>query len=181
MLLRSLLEKKAEETKTDTKERLEEIQKELKLKIILQRKKLFRRLNLIKLAHLRKRNQLKQHIMDVRKVLTQNILIAEKQGDIKLCLNCLGDESKIKKYCSIAYNTDPESEIECKNFDNFCYLCCESEFGEMHKDSRDECIKTCEKQHDIVYDNKLENDNKLLNLTSFEISVDPKKYERFIN
>jgi len=175
------MEKKAEETKSETKERLIEIQKDLKLKILLQRKKLLRRLNLIKLAHQRKRSQIKQHIMDVRRVLTQNIITAEKTGSSMICLKTLGNQSLIIKYCSVAFSSDPESELECKNSDNFCYLCCENEFGEMHKPERDDCIKTCEKQHDLIYDKKIEYDYKLLNMTSIEISVDPIKYEKFIN
>lgn len=175
------MEKKQEETKTETRERLLDIQKDLKLKIILQRKKLLRRLNLIKLAHLKKRNQLKQHIMDVRRVLTQNIISAEKVGDTKNCLNNLESEANMRKYCSIAYVTDPESEIECKHPDNFCYLCCENEYGEVHKSERDQCIGQCEKEYDRIYDKKIEQDYKLMNLTEIEISVDPEKYKRFIN
>ena len=174
------MEKKEEEHKNEAKEKLEEIQHDLKLKIILQRKRLLRRLNLIKLVHQRKRNQLKQHIMDVRRVLTQSIITAEKTGDTQNCLNALGNESHIKRYCSIAYSSDSESELECKNSDNFCYLCCENEFGELHKDERNKCIGICEKSHDKIYDKKLEEDYRLVNLTTIEISVDPKKYERFI-
>ena len=135
-------------------------------------------MSLIKLLHQRKRNQIRHQIVGVRRILTENILAAEKKGNDDVCVNSIVDKNRINKYCIISYRNEPETELECKKINNFCYLCCENEFGDFHKDEREICFKKCEKEHDTVYNNK---NSKYSNSTAIEISTDPNKYRRFIS
>jgi len=32
---------------------------------------------------------------------------------------------------------------DCKNPNQYCYICCENEFGETHADEREKCFEKC--------------------------------------
>jgi hypothetical protein len=83
--------------------------------------------------------------MDIKRTLTQNMLNADKLGDEKKCINAL--ESKtIDAYCKSSFLTDPSSLTDCLKQENFCYICCENEFGDMHQVERESCVLSCEKK-----------------------------------
>jgi len=43
-----------------------------------------------------------------------------------------------------------EENLACKEFDAFCYMCCDNEFGEFHTDKRTECFNMCEDEYDAL-------------------------------
>ena len=50
------------------------------------------------------------------------------------------DEASKNNYCASNYD-DVVQFTQCKDSDDFCTVCCEKEFGDMHLDHRKECIK----------------------------------------
>ena len=130
-------------------QKLNQIKKDLKIKIILNRKRIMKKLNLLRLAHERKKNKYRQQIQDVRRKLTENMIKAEKKGDYKNCVNAIL-RNQTEEYCSSAFGDDPYSLGDCVKNQNFCYLCCENEFGDMHNDDRDLCTNKCEDKKEKI-------------------------------
>ena len=83
--------------------------------------------------------------MDIKRTLTQNMLKADKLGDEKKCINAL-ETKGIDVYCKSSFVTDPLSLTDCLKQENFCYICCENEFGDMHQIERESCVLSCEKK-----------------------------------
>ena len=115
-LMRTLIENRREPKQEEehSKVKLENIQRDLSLRIILQRKKLIHRLNLIKLAHERKRSQMKQNIMNIRRGANQESTNQNKEGNGDNCIFNIGKESKMRNYCTMAFSQQAETMIECK-------------------------------------------------------------------
>jgi len=131
------------------KKKLKDIQKNLKLKIILRRKKLTKKLNLLRLAHERKKSKYRQQIQEVRRKLAENMINAEKNGNTDNCIIAL-KRNNIDEYCSSAFMDDPNSLTDCRVPQNFCSLCCESEFGEMHHEERIICDNKCDDAYEEI-------------------------------
>jgi hypothetical protein len=144
-LLRALIEKNNNKNKKDEdmKEKLSEIQNDLKQKLLANRNRILKKISLLKFAHERRKNKFRQQIMDVRRVLTQNVINAEKRGNENYCILAMFND-KISDYCSTAFSSDPSSVVDCNKKENFCYMCCENEYGDMHQDEREHCMKKCE-------------------------------------
>jgi len=132
------------QNKLKLKEKLTEIENELKLKLVTNRNNTMRKINLLRLSHERKKNKLRMQISEMRKTLNQSVLEAERIGDSTNCINSLLNLT-FTQYCSLNFTKDPETLTQCKVKDNFCYICCENEFGEMHKDERENCLESCQK------------------------------------
>jgi hypothetical protein len=145
-LLKAIIQKNEAQNKPDLdlKEKLQEVEQDLKYKIIQNRKRVLRKINLLRLSHERKKSRLQQQISDVRRALTQNMLNAERIGDAKKCINSML-HNKHEQYCTANFSTDPITFIDCKNKDSFCFICCENEFGEMHLNEREICTMSCDK------------------------------------
>jgi hypothetical protein len=124
-----------------------EIELDLKNKIIANRKRVLRKINLLRLSHERKKNKYRQQIFDVRRALTQNMLTAEKIGDQKKCTNTI-IQNKFEEYCNLNFANDPNTHSDCKVKDNFCFICCENEFGDMHLNERENCVAACDKKRE---------------------------------
>jgi hypothetical protein len=151
--MRALIENRQnpqKETIEQSKVKIDSIQKDLSLRIILQRKKLLHRLNLIKLLHERKRSQMRQNIMNIRRSSNEESLNKNKIGNEENCILYIGNEIKMRNYCTVSYHNDAESMIECKKNESFCSLCCDYEFGEFHLDKRDQCLNKCDQKNEEI-------------------------------
>jgi DNA polymerase III delta prime subunit len=156
-----------EKHKIEMSEKLKEIETDLKSKVQINRKKLYRKLFLLKLAHERKKNKYRQQIMDIKRTLTQNMLNADKLGDENKCISAF--ESKtIEAYCSDAFLIDPISLADCKKEENFCYICCENEFGDMHQLERERCVNSCEKKETLNKLKDIDCGKNWLNITKLK-------------
>jgi hypothetical protein len=47
-------------------------------------------------------------------------------------------------YCNLNYVDDFIRNSDCKTNENFCYMCCENEFGNMFIDRRESCYNMCD-------------------------------------
>lgn len=120
-----------------------QIKQEVAAKIKENRKNMEERLKRMRKMHERVLFQTDQKIGDIRRSFTDEILQVEKKGDISLCRKN-AKESFIKVYCDKHYFSDVYMNTDCKKKEEFCFICCQTEFGEMYLDDREVCYSKCE-------------------------------------
>ena len=107
--------------------------------------------NIRKLAERRSRI-IQNKINIVRNEMSKQILIATKNGSTEKCKNSWGDEVKMNEYCDSNVVDDIAKNVECKLKENFCFACCDSEFGVTHSDSKTSCYNYCLEKETIKGD-----------------------------
>ncbi|MCQ2816320.1 MAG: hypothetical protein MJ252_03540 [archaeon] len=127
-------------------EDISKIQNKAQSQLNEMREKAKRKLISKRLIHQRKVEQMKSQIMSIR---SEAAVSAKKIGHIGDASNCFiggpEKEKEIELYCAKAFLDDGDKYVDCKNYDSFCYACCEYEFGEGHTTKRDQCYHTqCE-------------------------------------
>ena len=75
---------------------------------------------------------------------------ANKSGDKAKCLKGITDESTRENYCNTQHSDDYLENSYCKEADNYCYSCCDSEFGLLMAGQRDDCYDECDKTRDAL-------------------------------
>jgi len=96
-----------------------------------------------KLANRRKK-LIENDITTIRGQMARNLMDANKNGDQSKCKNAYGVEEKINYYCNANVVDDFQKNDACKDPTSFCYVCCETEFGNMVMDKRDKCYDMCD-------------------------------------
>jgi len=129
--------------KIEMKKKLKMIHDDLKDKVMRNRKMLEEKLYRMKKIHERKISNVKNQINDIRFSLTESMIKAEKKGDMKQCKSDLS-QNDIEGYCNSSFQNDFYLNIDCKKKSDFCSICCENEFGEMHQKERELCYAQCE-------------------------------------
>jgi len=120
------------EIKNKTADEVEKRRNSLKKKIAKIRKLAERRSKIIQ-----------NKINIVRNEMSQKILMATKTGDADKCRNNLGKQAKMDQYCNDYYLDDLIKNTECKVKENFCFSCCNSEFGGTNSLGLEKCINYC--------------------------------------
>lgn len=128
------VEKQADTILTETEEEINKKRLKLKKKILEIRKMTERRKRLIE-----------SKINLVRGKMAQDIVQANKQGSKDTCDKNKDNDAAIKLYCDENVNTDFKRNNDCKDKKNFCYICCETEFGTVQYNKRSECYDVCDK------------------------------------
>jgi len=99
----------------------------------------------MKRAAERKRKDSKRKIQSIRTTMAKGLMNDNKKGDMA---NCDPKKSKedMKTYCNENFSDDVDKVQEClaTEFD-FCFMCCENEFGRMYEDLREKCQTQCDK------------------------------------
>jgi hypothetical protein len=75
--------------------------------------------------------------------LTKNMIKAEKKGDMKKC-KLIKNQRDRDNYCNKNFVENIYLNLDCKKESDFCTICCENEFGEMHQKEREICYAQCE-------------------------------------
>lgn len=150
-VLKAITEKKRENEysmKTlETQQRINAIKKEAASQVMKQRNKLKALLAKIRQQSLLRRSQLKQELMDVRSSIANELGKAYKKGDVNKCIDAMKNETTKNNYCIALYMDDFSLMNYCKKSEDFCNICCNAEFGDMHQGEKEECIvKTCPKK-----------------------------------
>ncbi len=137
--------KKAKELqkKLQLQRELADIKNDVQMKITRNRNLLKQRIHRMKKVSERDLMKTRQQINDVRLDLTDNVMKAEKKGNMKMC-KANTSEGYRNKYCDKFYKHDFYENRDCKKQKEFCYICCENEFGDMHPDDRELCYSQCE-------------------------------------
>jgi len=139
-------DKKAEELHKETQGNLE-VEKtfiEAKRDIKGNREDLRKKLAEIKKKALRRKRMIEQQISLIRGEMAKNLLNANKFGSIEICRTSNNHVIKVKDYCDANFITNYMKNVNCKEMDNFCYICCENEFGNMYMRDRDKCYTMCD-------------------------------------
>lgn len=75
------------------------------------------------------------------------------KGDASLCYKSENlTREKMDEYCDLKFNDDIQQNQNCKVFPliqidkDFCYLCCQKEFGLMRVSERKSCFDSCPKE-----------------------------------
>jgi hypothetical protein len=110
----------------------------------------------------KKRNALKKKIMEIRKTterrkrLIENkinlirgkmaaaVVVANKVGNTETCKAKRGKQNEINSYCDEFVINDVEKNKDCKIVENFCPICCETEFGTVQYNNRAKCYDMCD-------------------------------------
>jgi len=92
----------------------------------------------------RKRAELEQRLQRVRAKMTGNAIKANKMGNIEQCRKGKRTEAERKNYCDANFITDYIRNSDCKDVEQFCYICCEYEFGNVFLVKREECYDMCD-------------------------------------
>jgi hypothetical protein len=76
--------------------------------------------------------------------MAEKMAKSSKSGDMKYCRKGKIDKEYRHLYCDKTYVDDFVTNSDCKSDENFCYMCCESEYGNMHIDKREKCYNMCD-------------------------------------
>jgi hypothetical protein len=93
----------------------------------------------------RKKSQLTQRLQSVKNQMAQTMGKAYKKGNLENCSKIgHGTETKQKiemrkNFCTANFGEDYTNYEECLYGDDFCHLCCDTEFGEFHEGERQNC------------------------------------------
>jgi len=72
------------------------------------------------------------------------LMQANKLGDWRTCKKARTDKKGMLGYCNVNFTDDFSKNAECKDPENFCYVCCENEYGNMYLQRRDKCYTMCD-------------------------------------
>lgn len=150
-LMRSIKEKQIEDqynmSKVNAEKAIERIKEEAKNQIMIKRAQMKQKIETMRKKNERKKAAMKSEIISLRTVMADKVQKIHKMGDIKNCfvpdLSNNEHKKKIEEYCSINYADNYGKFSECKS-ENFCYTCCESEFGEINMIQREQCYGKCD-------------------------------------
>jgi len=94
----------------------------------------------------RKKGALQQQLKSIRAKMAKEILLANKEGDIKKCIRGKKDLDFRTNYCNQNFVDDYVLNSACKSNDEFCYTCCEHEFGGAYRGKRNRCYEMCDEK-----------------------------------
>merc|ERR1711957_55697 len=98
-------------------------------------------------AQLRK-NSMQGELQAMRNKMAMKMAKSAKSGDMKYCRKGKTNKDYREKYCDKHYLDDFITNGDCKKTEDFCYMCCESQFGNMHIDKREKCYNMCDMKGD---------------------------------
>jgi len=131
------------EDKMEALDEMERLKVKINNKVLDSRNKIKKLLGDMRRKADRKKEELQDKIAAVRSKMAQEILLANREGDIKNCLRGKKDLDFRTNYCSKNFVDDYETNSVC-NSNDFCYTCCENEFGANMKIKRNRCYKSCD-------------------------------------
>ena len=142
--------KSREEEDAKVREEME-VQKEIQrlkedaVKVVnKKRTSLKKRILAIKKKLQRKNRLIEQQIQKVRGSMASELMQANKQGSWKVCKANRNDKKKMLDYCNANFIDDYAKNMNCRDPENFCYVCCENEYGNMFLKKRDQCYTICD-------------------------------------
>ena len=124
----------------ETQKEVETIKEQAMKEVVAKRNKLKEKISDMRKKAKRNEIKLKQTLLNMRMKMAREMTDIYKDGDQGKCLNAIKDAQVRLNYCTANFS-DIIKFSQCKDDDDFCVMCCENEFGEMHIDKRNKCIK----------------------------------------
>ena len=132
-----------------------EVKVEMAKKIKEGRWKLKKKLELMKAKAKTHRNEMSQKLNLLRQKMAKQMLLANRNGNEKNCIKGRVDHDYRETYCNENFVEDWTKNSECKSDEDFCYTCCENEFGLSFVTQRDNCYNICDKKPEPPKDLKI--------------------------
>ena len=168
VLMNSIKEKQLEDQYNISKENAEnaikKLKEEAKNTIMKKRNEIKNKITQMRQKNERKKAAIKSKIISMRTETAEKLNKFSKKGDIERCFipnpnpksnadqKILANKpykdqiSQIEIVCAASFSTNVAKFMECKTPESYCYICCETEFGEMHLVDREKCYnKKCGK------------------------------------
>ncbi len=127
-----------------TEQEVKEVSETMEKKVKVKRAKMKKLIQEMRSKSRRRKAALENELNSLRMKMAQDMLQANKNGDIEKCKQGKVNADKREVYCNTKYMDDFIRNGDCKQEDNFCYMCCESEFGNMFIDRREACYNMCD-------------------------------------
>lgn len=128
---KQVVKKKIIQISEAVKRQVEKIRQDLKSRLLAKKK-----------DEARKRELIKDKIESLKKDISQNLIRASKKGNYEEC-DPERPKHQIMNFCKANYEENSFKKSECLKQENFCYMCCESEYGDLHLELRDNCYSKC--------------------------------------
>eukprot|EP00744_Colponema_vietnamica_P000625 GILI01001097.1.p2 GENE.GILI01001097.1~~GILI01001097.1.p2 ORF type:complete len:718 (+),score=300.49 GILI01001097.1:103-2256(+) len=129
----------------EVEEKIREIKAEAEAQLKLKKARMQKKLAAMRAASERRRAGLMRKIEVFRAQMTEEMMEAERMGNASACAASVMTEDKRSVYCSTKLANEPDKMLSCKEVENFCAMCCEAEFGDLHEDERIDCEKGCQR------------------------------------
>jgi len=147
-LKRNINEKKLDaqiihEKKTTEKE-IKEFQNEMHNQVNIKREKMKKLIENMRLKARLRKATLEAELNSLKHKMAEEMIKENKLGDINKCHRGKNERNFRENYCDLNFIDDFIRNSDCKTDENFCYMCCENEFGDMHIDQREKCYNMCD-------------------------------------
>jgi hypothetical protein len=150
-LMKSIKEKEIEDqynlNKIQQDKELNELKEQVKLQILQKRKQVKMKIMQMRKRASRKKKAYQDEIQTLRMQVAGQLNKSNREGNLNECFkptNSEDDKKKVLKYCNTHFSdSSPNKFKECLSED-FCYTCCENEFGELFVKQRESCYDKCE-------------------------------------
>jgi len=123
---------------------VKEIQTEVVKQVQLKREKMKKLIEMMRAKARLRKSALEAELNSLKNKMAEEMLKAGRNGDIGKCKRGKIDNDYRDAYCDSAYIDDFVTNADCKTDENFCYMCCEAEFGNMYIDRREACYNICD-------------------------------------
>lgn len=131
-------------TKIKIEEKVKSIQERTKKEVLKKRLAIKQKIQEMRKKEQRRKQELMIELINIRKTMADKFSRASKLGKSDYCKISAKNEER-ENYCNVNFSNDIIRFQECKDSSSFCYLCCENEFGDLHKIERENCYVQCEK------------------------------------
>jgi len=125
-------------------ELIAEIKDEVKLEVQLKRNMMQRKIKDLRKRAKRRKAALETQLNKIKSKMAKDIMDANREGDMQLCRRGQKNAGKKDAYCDTNFIADYIKNYDCKDKAQFCYMCCENEFGNNFIDKRDSCYDMCD-------------------------------------
>lgn len=125
------------------KQSIQEIQKETEKDLLERRNTLKKKLQKIRLLADRRSRIIDNKIVIIRNKMTRDLMEVTKTGNQAVCKDAWGNKEQMSQYCDENIIDDVVKNIDCKLKDNFCFSCCDNEFGKANTVGKEGCYNFC--------------------------------------
>ena len=125
---------------------LEEAKEEAKEKVAGQRYDMKEKILKMRKMAAAKKNQLLNKLKAAKTSLAKQVTNTMKAGSWETCVkgNIPAQKDVREAFCNKNFPDDYFLNLDCQDVENFCYSCCEKEFGQVHLDDRNDCYDKCD-------------------------------------
>jgi sRNA-binding carbon storage regulator CsrA len=145
-LMKAIKEKELENQynikEKETEEEVANIKVAASQQVLIRRSELKEQIQKMRKKAARRKAELSKQLLSVRTVMAETMGKVYKKGDQAKCQKAIENPNERNTYCSANFYDDYSKMKECKETDEFCTLCCDTEFGELHINERKNCYKS---------------------------------------